>query len=118
MTVEEADLFASFLQPMLNLHGDKRAQARDMINHPWLGGVVVQGEIEAQERNVSHELLSASSSLASGSILTKSASSSSSLPPPKPIGAAVPVPKVVGTQKKTGFDVLKGKAKATLGGLK
>ena len=112
MTVEEADLFASFLSPMLNLYGDKRAQARDMVNHPWLGGVVVQGEIEVAEQRAN----SVSSSLASS--LVGLGSSAPAPPPPRPIGAAVPVPKVAGTQKKTGFDVLKGKAKATLGGSK
>ncbi|KAL7416926.1 kinase-like domain-containing protein [Mrakia frigida] len=112
MTVEEADLFSSFLSPMLNLYGDKRAQARDMIDHPWLGGVVVQGEIEVAEQRANSASTSAASSVVG------SASASAALPPPRPIGAAVPVPKVAGTQKKTGFDVLKGKAKATLGGSK
>lgn len=39
----------SFLQPMLNLNPDKRATAHAMLEHEWLGGVVVQGEIEAEE---------------------------------------------------------------------
>ncbi|GAA5897287.1 hypothetical protein JCM5296_000991 [Sporobolomyces johnsonii] len=43
----EAKHLESFLQPMLNLHPDKRATAREMLDHEWLRGVVVQGEIEA-----------------------------------------------------------------------
>ncbi|CDZ96412.1 srsf protein kinase 2 [Phaffia rhodozyma] len=50
MTDEEADLFSSFLTPMLNVWGTKRAQAKDMLDHPWLGGVVVQGELDCLER--------------------------------------------------------------------
>ncbi|BGP42039.1 hypothetical protein JCM10449v2_006041 [Rhodotorula kratochvilovae] len=47
ITLEEAKLLESFLQPMLNLNPDKRATARDMLDHEWLQGVVVQGEIDA-----------------------------------------------------------------------
>jgi len=84
-----------------------------MIDHPWLGGVVVQGEIEVAEQRAN----SVSSSLASS--LVQAGSPAPPPAPPRPIGAAVPVPKIIaGTQKKTGFDVLKGKAKATLGGSK
>ncbi|GJN92533.1 hypothetical protein Rhopal_005563-T1 [Rhodotorula paludigena] len=43
----EAKLLESFLQPMLHLNPDKRASAREMLEHEWLGGVVVQGEIES-----------------------------------------------------------------------
>lgn len=43
----EAKYLESFLQPMLHLNPDKRAAARDMLDHDWLRGVVVQGEIEA-----------------------------------------------------------------------
>ncbi|BGP18484.1 hypothetical protein JCM10213v2_006550 [Rhodosporidiobolus nylandii] len=43
----EAKMLESFLQPMLNLNPDKRATARDMLEHEWLNGVIVQGEIEA-----------------------------------------------------------------------
>ena len=120
MTTEESDLFASFLQPMLNLHGDKRAQAKDMIDHPWLGGVVVQGEIEAMERSNSQNNSQNGDGSAQGSKPSSSASSVDRdrklhMEQPKPIGAAASTPKVPQTQKKTGFDVLKGKAKA-LGG--
>ncbi|GAA5882867.1 hypothetical protein JCM3774_006321 [Rhodotorula dairenensis] len=43
----EAKLLESFLQPMLNLNPDKRAAAHEMLEHEWLRGVVVQGEIES-----------------------------------------------------------------------
>lgn len=50
MAQEEADKFASFLSPLLHLSGEKRAAAKDMTDHPWLGGVVVQGELDEMER--------------------------------------------------------------------
>ncbi|KAI6095864.1 kinase-like protein [Pisolithus croceorrhizus] len=43
---EEADAIAAFLNPMLQLSSDKRAKAGDLINHPWLEGIVVQGEFD------------------------------------------------------------------------
>ena len=43
---EEADLIASFLNPMLRLHPEKRANAGEMAHHPWLDGIVVQGELD------------------------------------------------------------------------
>ncbi|KAG8897008.1 serine/threonine protein kinase, CMGC group [Tulasnella sp. 403] len=43
----EAGVIASFLNPMLDLHPDRRAKAADMIGHEWLSGVVVRGEMEA-----------------------------------------------------------------------
>lgn len=106
MTKEEADLFASFLQPMLHLSGEKRAQARDMVDHPWLGGIVVQGELDQMERRRSE---SGGSSAASSFV-----SSSAHLPPITPIPAPAPVnpPKAAAPLKKTGFDILKGKTKA------
>ncbi|KAG8887865.1 serine/threonine protein kinase, CMGC group [Tulasnella sp. 332] len=33
---EEADLFASFMNPMLAIDPKRRANARDMLDHPWL----------------------------------------------------------------------------------
>jgi len=35
-TPEEAELFASFMNPMLVIDPKLRASARDMLNHPWL----------------------------------------------------------------------------------
>lgn len=47
---DEADLIASFLNPMLRLHPDKRAKAVEMKDHAWLDGIVVQGEIDVIRR--------------------------------------------------------------------
>jgi len=33
---EQAELFASFLEPMLAVDCSKRASAKDMLEHPWL----------------------------------------------------------------------------------
>jgi serine/threonine protein kinase len=43
---EEAKLIASFLNAMLKLHPDQRASAADMLKHPLISGIVVQGEID------------------------------------------------------------------------
>ncbi|KAI6128045.1 kinase-like protein [Pisolithus thermaeus] len=69
---EEADAIAAFLNPMLQLSSDKRAKAGDLINHPWLEGIVVQGEfdtiksIEAEESR-RRLLLQSSAGSSSGS---------------------------------------------------
>jgi hypothetical protein len=55
MSEEEAESFSSFLTPMLHLYGERRAAAASMVNHPWLGGVVVQGELEVMERKNSSD---------------------------------------------------------------
>ncbi|EPQ26004.1 uncharacterized protein PFL1_06458 [Pseudozyma flocculosa PF-1] len=46
MPYNEANSLSSFLGPMLRLHPEKRASARDLLSHPYLEGIVVQGEIE------------------------------------------------------------------------
>ncbi|WFD33331.1 non-specific serine/threonine protein kinase [Malassezia cuniculi] len=49
-----AEQLSSFLLPMLRLNPHERASAREALDHPWLNGVVTQGEIdlalEAQKR--------------------------------------------------------------------
>ncbi|KAK4684575.1 serine/threonine-protein kinase SRPK3, partial [Tremellales sp. Uapishka_1] len=45
----DADLLASFLVPMLHYYPDSRATAAELVKHPWLEGVVVQGEVEMEE---------------------------------------------------------------------
>ncbi|KAI0806602.1 kinase-like protein [Fomes fomentarius] len=47
---EEADMIASFLNPMLRLNPDKRAKASELTHHAWLDGIVVQGEIDIIRR--------------------------------------------------------------------
>ena len=47
---EEGELIASFLNPMLRLHPEKRAKAGELMHHSWLEGIVVQGEIDVIRR--------------------------------------------------------------------
>jgi hypothetical protein len=50
----EAELVASFLNPMLRLEPDRRASAREMLEHPILEGIEVQGERDVRERAERH----------------------------------------------------------------
>lgn len=52
---EDADVLTSFIDPMLQLDPIKRASAKDMLEDPWLEGVIVQGEEDLAElrRNTS-----------------------------------------------------------------
>jgi serine/threonine-protein kinase SRPK3 len=50
MDPTEAETLSSFLMPMLHYYPDSRASASELVNHPWLAGVVVQGELEMEER--------------------------------------------------------------------
>jgi len=47
---EEADLIASFLNPMLRLNPEKRSKAGEMTHHAWFEGIVVQGELDVIRR--------------------------------------------------------------------
>lgn len=47
---EDADAIASFLNPMLRLHPDKRTKASDLMHHNWLDGIMVQGEVDVIRR--------------------------------------------------------------------
>ena len=62
---EEADMIASFLNPMLRLIPEKRAKASELIHHAWLDGIVVQGEIDvirrAEDEDTRRRTLTASS---------------------------------------------------------
>ncbi|UZJ54307.1 hypothetical protein CBS101457_003627 [Exobasidium rhododendri] len=51
MPQEEATKLASFLSPMIKLHPDKRANAHDLLDHKWIEGIMVQGEIEQMMRS-------------------------------------------------------------------
>ena len=46
MEHEDAELLSSFLVPMMHYYPDSRATAAELVNHPWLKDVVVQGEVE------------------------------------------------------------------------
>uniref|UniRef100_V5EZ01 non-specific serine/threonine protein kinase n=1 Tax=Kalmanozyma brasiliensis (strain GHG001) TaxID=1365824 RepID=V5EZ01_KALBG len=50
MPYAEANELQSFLMPMMRLHPEKRAGARELLEHTWLEGIVVQGEIEQAMR--------------------------------------------------------------------
>lgn len=50
MEHDDAELLTSFLVPMMNYYPDARATPADLIKHPWLDGVVVQGDIDMAER--------------------------------------------------------------------
>lgn len=43
---EESKMLASFLNSMLHLHPDLRASAEDMLKHPLISTLVVQGEVD------------------------------------------------------------------------
>ncbi|KAG8876536.1 serine/threonine protein kinase, CMGC group [Tulasnella sp. 331] len=45
----DAELIASFLNPMLGLHPDRRAKAGAMVGHRWMDAVLVKGEVEAMQ---------------------------------------------------------------------
>ncbi|KAI0031640.1 kinase-like domain-containing protein [Vararia minispora EC-137] len=49
-TRESAQTIASFLNPMLRLHPEKRAGAGELVHHRWLDGVTVQGELDVLRR--------------------------------------------------------------------
>jgi hypothetical protein len=73
---EEAKLIASFLNAMLRLHPDQRASAADMLKHPLISGIVVQGEIdqivraeeEAKRRGRPEDAISPTEEASSGAI--------------------------------------------------
>ena len=50
MEQDEAELLSSFLLPMLRYYPESRASAAELVKHPWLDGVVVQGDLEMAER--------------------------------------------------------------------
>lgn len=46
LTAEHSEELSSFLLPMLRLNPSERASAREALSHPWLDGVITQGEME------------------------------------------------------------------------
>ncbi|MCO5612176.1 hypothetical protein L7F22_066438 [Adiantum nelumboides] len=50
MPFDEASRLSSFLLPMLKLHPDKRSAAKDLLEHEWLQGIIVEGELEQMQR--------------------------------------------------------------------
>ncbi|KAG9051120.1 serine/threonine protein kinase, CMGC group [Tulasnella sp. UAMH 9824] len=94
---QDATLIASFLNPMLHLHPDRRAKAGDMSNHEWLNGIVVKGEYEvmaqlAAQASISGQATPGRMQIAGG------ASNGMVLDDPTPTTEAVP--STTGDQKK------------------
>ena len=56
MEAEEAELLSSFLMPMMHFYPEARASAAEMVNHPWLKGVVVLGEEEMAQQASMREI--------------------------------------------------------------
>lgn len=75
MPLEEATRLASFLQPMLKLHPEKRASSSDLLDHEWLDGIIVQGEIEKMMRAHQQSQQDGSKATAGDDDLTMTASS-------------------------------------------
>ena len=71
MPYQEANELSSFLLPMLRLHPEKRSGARELLDHSWLEGIVVQGEIEQAMRQAGIDV----------DALTSGSPSNSTLPP-------------------------------------
>ena len=82
---EEAELIASFLNPMLRLNPDKRAKASELIHHAWLDGVVVQGEIDtirrAEDEEARRKREAASSSSEAQTAASTQSGKENALPP-------------------------------------
>jgi serine/threonine-protein kinase SRPK3 len=76
-------MIASFLNPMLLLHPDKRATALEMTEHELISGVVVQGEVDQlvrQEEEARRAQIRSSSSGSIGSPMQEVLSSSEAPP--------------------------------------
>ncbi len=52
MEHEDAEQLSSFLVPMMHYYPDSRATAAELVKHPWLDGVVVQGEVEMHQKEM------------------------------------------------------------------
>ncbi|CAD6584017.1 MAG: serine/threonine protein kinase, CMGC group, partial [Cyphobasidiales sp. Tagirdzhanova-0007] len=46
---EESESLRTFVEPMLALDPNKRGTAKDMLEHPWISGIVTQGELEVED---------------------------------------------------------------------
>ncbi|WWC71736.1 uncharacterized protein I206_105694 [Kwoniella pini CBS 10737] len=66
MEHSDAELLSSFLMPMLHYYPDSRATAAELVNHPWLDGVVVQGELEMAHNRHQSEVAQSSEAGKSG----------------------------------------------------
>lgn len=113
MPYNEANELSSFLLPMLRLHPEKRASARELLDHSWLDGIVVQGEIEQAMRQAGIDV----------DALTAGSPSGRSLPPGltpseadalKPVGSVSSSPAPVALSMQ-GLEEAKRRAAQTQG---
>jgi serine/threonine-protein kinase SRPK3 len=117
----DSEMIASFLTPMMRLNPEKRARAIDMVNHPWLEGIVVQGEIDLalqkaerereRGRSGSRAIGSSRSNTASGS---KSKSGSKSGSQRRPSGPRDPKKDVQALNEAAAVDAMRPVDEAAL----
>lgn len=50
MPFEDANQLSSFLLPMLRLQPEKRSGAKEALEHSWLDGILVEGELELMRK--------------------------------------------------------------------
>ena len=76
-------MIASFINPMLRLHPDKRATALETLSHELISGIVVQGEVDQlvqQEEEARQTQVKSENSASIGSPMQEVLSSSEALP--------------------------------------
>lgn len=83
LSKEESIMIASFINPMLHLHPDKRATAMEALEHELISGIVVQGEVDQlvrQEEEARRAQIRSESSGSIGSPMQEVLSSSEAPP--------------------------------------
>ena len=90
LSKEESNMIASFINPMLQLHPDKRATAEDRLGHELISGVVVQGEVDQLVRQEEEARRAQMRSENSGSIGSpmQEVLPSSEAPPSAPVASS------------------------------
>jgi len=90
LSKEESIMIASFINPMLHLHPDKRATASETLEHELISGIVVQGEVDQLVRQEEEARRAQIRSESSGSIGSpmQEVLSSSEVPPSGPVASS------------------------------
>ena len=90
LSKEESIMIASFINPMLQLHPDKRATAAGTLEHELISGIVVQGEVDQLVRQEEEARRAQIRSESSGSIGSpmQEVLSSSEAPPRAPAASS------------------------------
>ncbi|SAM84511.1 related to dis1-suppressing protein kinase dsk1 [Ustilago bromivora] len=109
MPYAEANELSSFLLPMLRLHPEKRAGARELLDHPWIEGIVVQGEIEQAMRQAGIDVDALTAGTSPGGRALPPGLTPSEADALKPVGSvsSSPAPMSLGMQ---GLEVAKRRA--------